>query len=589
MIRIRKLFPFEQKETFILGTDGNTNYGRVINFKPAPSIHFHNKLYLDDVKIYNKTTHSFENIFDVNRFEIRFKDDKVKNIGKEVNRKVISTIISLAGNNFYDGYVWGYNSEYDIHIFGEVTANEIGYIETFTLTHCSKMPNDDIDLDFEIYQTEHQSPLHRALIMIGFATEDKIVYEDGYIHNVTSRWSILPKEIQILVKYDLNDLYEYEISIIKTHKQYKFTMTETLLTPTVRIYESISANRMYILTDNGRLPVINPSTNRPTIRSRETSYGTDVTFTGLFRNMEEIDLRVLPYPVRSVYTLRDIPRSGYIDLKGKINKPLSRRYFEFWVNGKLLSDEVTIVSPTKLFLHGLKSLKNLEILEIDRDPNEYFSDLFLELKYLDNGRIINFWDYDTYLDKALEGELEDNYSRVEQEHLLSPVWRQVEKDHPSYKDYPPNENNEPDVLLKVNNASSIIGSDVNTGTSPDFGNIDISFDGLIIDGPRIEGILLTNNKFTQYGLLPIDDETIVDMYNEEWAQEINDDPYLGEHVVISNNEWYGTVTRLYDEYGIRVHNLDDSAYKVYDHNTLQIDTKGTTAKIYKNEVTYDLD
>jgi hypothetical protein len=61
------------------------------------------------------------------------------------------------------------------------------------------------------------------------------------------------------------------------------------------------------------------------------------------------------------------------------------------------------------------------------------------------------------------------------------------------------------------------------------------------------------------------------------------------HVVMNADEWYGTVARLYDEYGNRVYSLKEAAYKLYDHNLLKINTADHTIEIVGVPVSYDLD
>ena len=57
---------------------------------------------------------------------------------------------------------------------------------------------------------------------------------------------------------------------------------------------------------------------------------------------------------------------------------------------------------------------------------------------------------------------------------------------------------------------------------------------------------------------------------------------------MSDDEWYGMAARLYDEYGIRVHTLNESAYKVANSNLIKINTKTKLTRIVRNPITYDL-
>ena len=402
-----------------------------MNFKIKSYDKFRNEIHLEDITVYNISANRFENILDRSLFEVRFKDSTAVSRGFETQTNVINTLISQSGEGFVNGYVWGWNQEYNVHIFGEVTADMFGdgHIISFELQHYLNAPTENISIEFNVYQNDKQSDVQCAVIVVEFITERVEVWGDGYIHNVRNRLAVVPKEIKIIVQYDLNGPYEYEVGINKKYEGWEFSKPEWDITPVFHIDGyNIPSDRLYFLTDNGRYPLVNPSTGKPTFISTKTETGTDITLLSLYKKYEHIQIRSVPYPMRSVYVQRRIPVNGYINLDGKINKPLNKKYFEFWVNGKLLTDEVTIISPTKIILHGLKSLKNFEIIEINRDSNEYFSDLFLETTQSDLQRPIRKWNYSTYLDDALEGNLDgDNYTEDEQEYLLSPVWKQVDQ------------------------------------------------------------------------------------------------------------------------------------------------------------------
>lgn len=584
-LRIRKLFPYEQKESFVIGKDvDGESLGYEMDFKLAQYIHYKNEIHLEDVKIYNKSAGRFEDIMDRTLFEVRFKDKRAISRGYETQTRIIQSLIGNPGAGFVNGNVWAWNEEFGINVFGYVTAEFLtdGHLLTFTPLHCPNPPQEDISLEFQVFQKATQTLKQVGIIMMEFHTETVEVYGDGYIHNVTNRMAPVPKEFKVIVQYNLDSPTEYDIIISKTPKKWTFVEPTWLMAPTFHLPDyNVQQDRVYVLTDKGRFPTTNPSTGKPTLQVVEKGNGTDVTFLNLYRRYEHIDVRTVPYPMRSVYVQRRIPSHGYINLKGKINKPLNKKYFEFWVNGRLLYDEVTIITPTKIFLHGLKSLKNLEIIEINRDDNEYFSDIFIETERSDYGRPYQKWNYDTYLDAALEGELEeDNYSLEEQEYLLSPVWKQVEEKHPEFKNYPPNVDIEDDVLVRVSEEDHPIGEIE-----------DPTYQFIIIDAPTLEShpIVDRNLTFEHFGFIPITDAEIIDILNKEWAEEIGSDPYFPEHAVMTDDEWYGMTARLYDEYGILVHNLNESAYKVTDSNLLRINIDNKLSRIVKNPITYDLD
>lgn len=83
-------------------------------------------------------------------------------------------------------------------------------------------------------------------------------------------------------------------------------------------------------------------------------------------------IECLPYKSKEVVYMKQIPENGFIDLNGKIDKPLDLKWYDMFINGnKLNRDQIEILSPTKMIIHGVNSNMNLSIFELDRD-NEYF-------------------------------------------------------------------------------------------------------------------------------------------------------------------------------------------------------------------------
>jgi len=582
-LRIRKLFPYEQKETFTIGgKDENGNLlGYEMNFKLANYIHYKNEIHLEDIKIYNKSADRFENVMDPKMFEVRFKDDRAVSRGYETQTVIIQSLISKVGESFTDGNVWGWNEEYGIHIFGTITADFLneGHMLTFTPLHCPNPPKEDISIEFDIYQHDCQTEYQCGKVVIEFQTQKVEVWGDGYQHNVSNPMAPVPREFKIICQYDLDEPTEYEVIVNKTSQKWTFVEDSYKVFPTFHLPDvNIQHDRLYIMTDKGRFPLVNPSTYKPSMNVVQGEHGTDVTFLNLYNKNEHLEIHAVPYSMKSVYVQRRVPSHGFIDLKGKINKPLNKKYFEFWMNGRLLFDEVTIISPTKIFLHGLKSLRNFEIIEIDRDPNEYFSDNFLTVEKNEYGRPYRVWDFTTYLDDALEGNLEgDNYTPEEQEYLLTPVWKQVEREHPEFKNFPPNQDLEADILLRIDDYT-------------EFKDVDVpGYQFTVINVPTIEGVPITGRtlRFSQFGFLPITESMIIDMLNQEWAAEIAAGQ-IPDHSIVSEDEWYGISVRMYNEYGDLVHSLEEAAYYIFDDDLLRINTNTNISRIVQKTIEYDL-
>jgi hypothetical protein len=601
-IRIRKIFPYDCKFNFKISDDN-----KIMDCNLSRYIHYKNELHLEDIVIINQGG-QFMDVMDDTQFEVQFKDHRAigNGKGKEIQTYISYIIITdNAGVGFVDGRVWGYNEEYNTYIFGTVESDlghpvgdssPTGKIIKVNIDHFINPPKyssldnvmgdgDSTTITFNIYQGNMSSIADAASITVTFTTKqiteesgsDRI-HRDGYIHNVKNPLAPLPKEFRIIYKGSLPSDMEMSVIIDKNYREWSFVKDTSVMFPVFRIDgEWLKSDRIYITTRNGRLPLVNPSTGRPSFIVTTDSTGTNIKILAPYAKYERITVHYVPYPMRSVYTRKTINENGFIDVYGKLNKPLNKKYFEFWMNGRLLTDEVSIISPTKLFLHGLKSLRNFEIVEINRDPNEYFSDIFIDNIKNDNNVIIPIWNFKTYLDDALSGTLDgDNYTVDEQRAMLAPIWEQVSESDERYADYPANNDNEADIMLYVNEFD------------PDYIDIDASttYQYIVTDLPTIDGVEISSMTLTseQIGFVPITGADIIDLINEEWAEEIQNGE-IPTPTSIKNTEWYGIGVIMYDEYGNVTTIPDQAAYMVMDEKLVYIEQDISLSKIIP--LTYD--
>lgn len=101
-----------------------------------------------------------------------------------------------------------------------------------------------------------------------------------------------------------------------------------------------------------------------------------------------ISVNIVPYQYKEIYYQRQFDINKPIfDLSEKITKNFCNRYFDVYVNGRKMSwNSCFAVAPWVLTLVNLKSSKNLQIFEIERD-NEYFG-----LDYKTDDRPYSFGD-----------------------------------------------------------------------------------------------------------------------------------------------------------------------------------------------------
>ena len=102
----------------------------------------------------------------------------------------------------------------------------------------------------------------------------------------------------------------------------------------------------------------------------------DVVCTNV-NSKDELDYIVDRVPARFtvVYyqkVVDEVNKKGFVDLDGKVPLPISLKWYDIFINGvKLHKKNIEIISPTKFYIQGVESRKNLIILMKNRDP-EFF-------------------------------------------------------------------------------------------------------------------------------------------------------------------------------------------------------------------------
>lgn len=88
---------------------------------------------------------------------------------------------------------------------------------------------------------------------------------------------------------------------------------------------------------------------------------------------DQLTIDRLPCTFRVVYYQPEIEEGGYVDLDGAINLPISLKWYDIYLNGVRLNPKnLFIVSPTRFWIRGVKSRKNLVIIDRDRNDDVFF-------------------------------------------------------------------------------------------------------------------------------------------------------------------------------------------------------------------------
>ena len=81
----------------------------------------------------------------------------------------------------------------------------------------------------------------------------------------------------------------------------------------------------------------------------------------------------VPSTFRMVYYQDEIDDTGYVDLDGAVNLPVSLKWYDIYLNGIRLSPKnLWIISPTRFYIKGVNSVKNLVIMDRDRNDDVFF-------------------------------------------------------------------------------------------------------------------------------------------------------------------------------------------------------------------------
>lgn len=249
-----------------------------------------------------------------------------------------------------------------------------------------------------------------------------------------------------------------------------------------------------------------------------------------------------PYIGICRYSLAEIPVNGVIDLTGYLPTPLSRDRYEFWVNGRYVSDpdDLIILSPTSIQLCNQKSLRNFEVIELVDDMNENIINR-TDTIYLDlHGNIFGSYEV-ALLSNAMIREQTKRYRFNTLEH------KQI---HDYTKNIIPNPNNK-DVEVDILDMISLDTSNITSYQQ-------------LYHIPSINGIPLMHITSDQLGLLPAPIEKVIESFDQVWKKEILTNPlFLMTHKDLTLEKEHQT---LYLK--IREYDNDSSMLIVYASGTL---------------------
>lgn len=260
------------------------------------------------------------------------------------------------------------------------------------------------------------------------------------------------------------------------------------------------------------------------------------------------------------YSIQKIPENGLLDFTGYIPTPLSRDRYEFWVNGRYLTDKnLIIISPTAIQLHDLKSLHNFELIELVDDTDKSIvtptGSIYMDL----NGNT-----YSSYQLMMLSN------SKIRYQNIQYRFYFNTKSKLDTYtKNIIKNPNNqdiETDILSYI--------------TIPD--NVTSYYE--LFNIPSINGVDIFHPTTIDLGLLEIPHNEILKVYDKVWSKEITTNPLfpMTHKDLISDSEFIRI--HVYDEsevFRITITGICDKFFTIYlsTTSTANIDNVNTVKKI----------
>ena len=259
------------------------------------------------------------------------------------------------------------------------------------------------------------------------------------------------------------------------------------------------------------------------------------------------DIKVVKTTYISIcrYSLAKIPQNGVIDMTGYLPTPLSRDRYEFWVNGRYVTDpkDIIILSPTSIQLRNMKSLKNFECIEL-------VDDVDTDNDLMHKGNVYIDINGNTYSNFKLAVLSNANINKQQVAYIFNA------NNHEKINDYYRNITDDP------NNYD--LEEDILSTVTFDTSNTDFN---KLTNIPSINGISLFHPKLAGLGIAEIDNLDIIKLYDKIWRREAATDPlFFNTHRMDSDitNKAAGLV--------IHVKQIDEEHW-----HGLDIDTTGMYA------------
>lgn len=149
------------------------------------------------------------------------------------------------------------------------------------------------------------------------------------------------------------------------YQSWNITTEQEKIEPMIFSIESINDKRHFRVFRNGRLIPSNVY-NIDFIDQLSDKFAVGILMEKLIGDNYVVDCS--PYKYKELCHIEEIAPSGFVDLAGIINKPFDLKWYDIYLNGiKLNKTNIINISPTKIIIKNIETLKHLVVVEKNRD------------------------------------------------------------------------------------------------------------------------------------------------------------------------------------------------------------------------------
>lgn len=238
--------------------------------------------------------------------------------------------------------------------FASVSENE-----QLTVTKLKDLSRNDIFL----VDATNQNIIDKSKYTVSYFNEKGVKTDLG-----TDSFKVIPNGTFVVNMKDVTLLNrDIQIKIQRDTYYQEHNITEAMSAGETFIFKKAvnPDRRHYRIFRNGRL--LNPSLYE--VEPSATYNGNNFVTPLVYKELnDKFIIDYTPNKYKIVYEQGLIPANGLLDLRGRIIRPFDLKWYDVYINGRRLTiKNIEVISPYIVFIKNISSLKNLLIIERDKD------------------------------------------------------------------------------------------------------------------------------------------------------------------------------------------------------------------------------